>query len=116
MAPPPPVATRGGEAVATVLMTAPGTDVAEAVVGVLLDEGLVACGNVLVGAVSLYRWEGRIHRDEEVVVILKTLRRLAPAVVERVEALHPYEVPEILVQEVVDGAPAYLDWVGKECG
>jgi len=104
------------DAVVTVLMTAPGTEVAETVVRGLLDERLVACGNVLPGAFSIYRWRGEIHRDEEAVVVLKTLRRLVPRVLERAGALHPYEVPELLVQEVADGAPAYLEWVGRECG
>ena len=102
--------------VVTVLMTAPGAEVAETVVCGLLDERLVACGNVIPGAVSLYRWEGRVHRDEEVVVILKTLRRLVPRVLERAEELHPYDVPELLVQDVIDGSRAYVEWVGKECG
>ena len=97
-------------------MTAPGMDVAEMVVRGLLDERLVACGSVLPGAVSLYRWKGEVHRDGEAVVILKTVRRLVPQVLERAGALHPYEVPELLVQEVADGAPAYLEWVGSECG
>ncbi len=100
----------------TVLMTAPGADVAEKVVRSLLDERLVACGNIVPGAVSLYRWEGTVHRDEEVLVILKTVHRLVPRVLERARALHPYEVPELLVQEVADGNPAYLDWVQEECG
>lgn len=100
----------------TVLMTAPGADVAEKVVRGLLDERLVACGNIVPGAVSLYRWKGAVHRDEEVVVILKTVRRLVPRVLERARALHPYEVPELLVQEVADGNQAYLDWVEEECG
>lgn len=94
-------------------MTAPGVDAAEEVVRGLLDERLVACGNIVPGAVSLYRWEGEVHRDEEVVVILKSLRRLVPRVLERARALHPYEVPELLVQEVADGNPDYLDWVGE---
>lgn len=100
----------------TVLMTAPGADVAEDVVRTLLDERLVACGNIVPGAVSLYRWEGAVHRDEEVVVIMKTLRRLVPRVLERARALHPYDVPELLVQEVADGDPAYLEWVAEQCG
>ena len=97
-------------------MTAPGADVAEAVVRGLLDERLIACGNVLPGAVSLYRWKGEVQRDEEAVVVLKTLRRLVPRVLERAGELHPYDVPELLVQEVADGSPAYLAWVARECG
>lgn len=100
----------------TVLMTVPGVEAAETVVRGLLDERLVACGNVLPGAVSLYRWKGEVHRDDEAVVVLKTLRRLVPRLLERAGELHPYDVPELLVQEVADGAPAYLEWVGRECG
>ncbi len=104
------------DAVVTVLMTAPGVEAAETVVRGLLDERLIACGNVLPGAVSLYRWKGEVHRDDEAVVILKTLHRLVPRLLERAGELHPYDVPELLVQEVADGAPAYLEWVGRECG
>ena len=105
-----------GAGVVTVLMTAPGAEVAEEVVRVLLDERLVACGNILPGAVSLYRWGGEVQRDDEALVILKTLRRLVPRVLERAEELHPYDVPELLVCEMADGAPGYLEWVRKECG
>ena len=101
--------------VVTVLMTAPDAATAEEIVGRLLDERLVACGNVLPGATSLYRWEGKVERDEEVVVIMKTLRETTPRVLERAEQLHPYDVPELLVHEVTDGSPAYLAWVRREC-
>jgi len=104
------------EAVVTVLMTAPTMEAAETVVGSLLDERLIACGSMIQWVESLYRWKGAVHRDEEVVVIMKTVRRLVPQVLERAQALHPYEVPELLVQEVADGNPAYLDWVAEECG
>ena len=101
--------------VLTILMTAPDPEVGEHIVRKLLDEELIACGNVIPGAVSLYRWEGQIHRDQEVVVVLKTVRRLISEVLERAEDEHPYDVPELLVHEVVDGAPRYLDWVKREC-
>ncbi|MXX54309.1 MAG: divalent-cation tolerance protein CutA [Gemmatimonadetes bacterium] len=104
-----------GAEVVTVLMTAPGTGAATDVVGRLVEERLVACGNILPGAVSIYRWEGEVHRDDESVVILKTTRRLLARVLARAEQLHPYDVPELLVHEVADGAGAYLDWVRREC-
>ncbi len=106
---------RGGSDVVTVLMTAPGAGEAEAVVRGLIEERLAACGNILPGAVSIYRWEGEVHRDEESVVILKTVRRLLPRMLKRAEQLHPYDVPELLVHDVVDGAGAYLEWVRREC-
>lgn len=96
-------------------MTAPDMAAAEEIVRRLLDEGLVACGNVLPGATSLYRWEGKVQRDEEVVVVMKSVREAAARVVERAEELHPYDVPEVLVHQVVGGASAYLAWVRGEC-
>jgi len=102
--------------VVTGLMTAPTMEAAETVVVSLLDERLIAGGSMIPWVESLYRWKGAVHRDEEVVVIMKTVRRLVPQVLERAQALHPYEVPELLVQEVADGNPAYLDWVAEECG
>lgn len=100
--------------VATVLATAPA-EAAEEIVRRLVDERLAACGNILPGAVSVYRWEGRVHREEEAVIVLKTLRRLAPRLLERAAELHPYDVPELLVHDVADGHGAYLDWVRREC-
>jgi len=101
--------------VATVLATAPA-EAAEEIVRRLVDERLAACGNILPGAVSVYRWKGRVHRDDEAVIVLKTLRRLAPRLLERAAELHPYDVPELLVHDVADGGGAYLDWVRRECG
>ena len=96
-------------------MTAPGIAEAEAVVRCLVEERLAACGNILPGAVSIYQWEGEVHRDEESVVILKTVRGLLPGMLARAAQLHPYDVPELLVHDVVDGAGAYLEWVRREC-
>ncbi len=105
----------GGREVVTVLMTAPGAAEAEAVVRPLVEAGLAACGNILPGAASIYRWEGRVHRDPEALVILKTVRAQLAELLERARALHPYEVPELLVQPVEGGSEAYLDWVRASC-
>lgn len=107
--------TKAEVKVVTVLMTAPDAKSAEAIVRQLLEERLVACGNILPGAVSLYRWKGRIQRDEEVVVILKARADLVSRVLERAPQLHSYEVPELLVHEVDDGSAPYLEWVRQSC-
>ncbi len=69
-------------------VTCPDRDEALAIARALVDERLAACGNVLPGMVSIYRWEGAVHEAEEVVLILKTQARLARRVVERVRGLH----------------------------
>ena len=101
--------------VLTILMTAPDAEVGERIVARLLDERLIACGNVVPGAVSLYRWEGEVQRDSEAVVFMKTVSEKVAAALDRAQELHPYEVPELLVHRVVAGSPEYLEWVENEC-
>ncbi len=95
-----------------VLVTAPSAEVAAAVARVLVEEGLAACGSVVPGVRSIYRWKGAVQDDAEALLLLKTERRLLPALRERLPALHPYEVPELLALAVEDGLPAYLEWIG----
>jgi periplasmic divalent cation tolerance protein len=81
------------------------------VVRALVAERLAACGTVLPGARSLYRWKGEVADEREVVALLKTTRRHWPALAERLGELHPYEVPECVAVPVAECAPAYLRWL-----
>jgi periplasmic divalent cation tolerance protein len=94
-----------------VLVTAPSSDVAASIARALVEEGLCACGNVVPGIRSIYRWEGKVQDDAEAMLVLKTERRLVPELKLRLGELHPYQVPELLVLPVEDGLPAYLAWV-----
>ena len=93
------------------LVTTPSADVAAAIARTLVEEGLAACGNVLPGIRSIYRWEGKVQEDAEALLVIKTERRLVPELKVRLPELHPYDVPELLVLPVEDGLPAYLEWV-----
>lgn len=104
-----------GTEVLTILMTAPDAGEGERIVSALLDERLIACGNLVRGVVSLFRWEGAVRREDEILVILKTVAERVPRLLARAAELHPYDVPELLVLPVVDGSGAYLDWVEQEC-
>jgi periplasmic divalent cation tolerance protein len=95
-----------------VLVTTPSADAAAAMARALVEEGLCACGNVVPGIRSIYRWEGEVQEDAEALLVLKTERRLVEALKERLPALHPYQVPELLVLPVEDGLGPYLKWVG----
>lgn len=97
-----------------VLATAPSADVAERLVRTLVDERLVACGNIVPGIVSIYRWRGLVQRDDEVMLVLKTMAASVPRLLARLPALHPYEVPEILVLRIEAGSRPYLEWVAGE--
>ena len=100
--------------VQVVLMTAPSAEEAASIVNRLVEERLVACGNVVPGLRSIYRWEGEVQDDPEVLVVLKTVEGSVQAVIERSAELHPYDVPEILVLPLVAGHEPYLDWVRNE--
>lgn len=96
--------------VVVALCTAP-VAVAETLAKALVDERLVACVNVLPGVRSFFRWQGKVDIADEVLLVLKTTPPRVPALQERLRALHPYEVPELLLLDVADGLPAYLRWV-----
>ncbi len=89
---------------------------ADAIVDALLRDRLVACGQRTGPVVSRYWWRGEIERAEEWSVVLKTTTALADAVVDAVTAAHPYETPEVVVIELVGGAPGYLAWIDEVTG
>ena len=98
------------------LVTAPDAEVAERIVRELVDEELAACGNIVPGVVSIYRWQGEVERAGEVLIVLKTTRARAGDVIARVPALHPYDVPEVLVVPVSGGYEPYVRWVAAGSG
>lgn len=100
----------------TIFMTAPDSATAELLARALVEERLAACVNVVPGVVSLYRWEGELHRDAENLMIAKTTAERVERLRARVVELHPYDVPEVLVLTVDEGHPPYMDWVRAEAG
>lgn len=96
-----------------VLVTAPSAERAAELARALVEERLAACGNVLPGLRSIYRWEGKVQEEGEALLLLKTTRARFEALRARVLALHPYEVPEVLALPVEAGSAAYLAWVAE---
>ncbi len=80
----------------------------------LVGERLAACANILPGARSIYRWQGQIVRDNEVVIIAKTRAALVEAAIARVKALHSYQVPCVVAHPILAGNPDYLAWLEAE--
>lgn len=95
-----------------VLVTAPSADKAAELARTLVEEQLAACGNVLPGVRSIYRWEGKVHDEPEALLILKTRAALFEPLRERIVSLHPYQVPEVLRLDVAAGHLPYLEWIG----
>ena len=80
----------------------------------LVEERLAACVNRIRGIQSVYRWEGKVQDENEVLVLLKTQGRQYESLKARILALHPYEVPEVIAIPVERGHQAYLDWILRE--
>jgi periplasmic divalent cation tolerance protein len=100
--------------VRVILTTAPSGEVAERLALELVAERLVACVNVVPGVLSVYRWQGAVRRDDEVMLVLKTVAGRVPGLLARLPELHPYDVPEILVLRVEEGSRSYLEWLAGE--
>jgi periplasmic divalent cation tolerance protein len=100
--------------VSLVLTTAPDASAAERIVRALVEERLIACGNVVPGVASLFRWKGEVQREEEVLVLMKARTEALDRLFARIGELHPYEVPELLSFPVGKGSPAYCGWVVEE--
>jgi periplasmic divalent cation tolerance protein len=96
------------------LSTTSSRQEAERVVRTLVEEGLVACGNIVGPITSIYRWKGALCNEPEHLVILKTQRAQMEAMAARLKALHTYECPEILGLAVETGYEAYLSWLSGE--
>jgi periplasmic divalent cation tolerance protein len=79
----------------------------------LVAERLAACVTRLPGATSVYRWDGAVQRDAEVLLIIKTTAGRLANLTARIEVLHPYEVPEVIAIPVAGGSERYLGWVGQ---
>lgn len=107
-------ALSAGEGALVVLTTCPDEETARGIAHALVEERLAACANILPGATSIYRWEGRIETAGECLVILKTRNAKLDDLAARLAALHPFEVPELLALPVERGAAAYLRWMVEE--
>ena len=90
--------------------TAPEAEAAQ-LVRKLVDEQLVACGNILPGARSIYRWEGKVEDDAEAVIFMETRDDLVKKAMHRFVELHSYDVPKVMVFESFDVWGAYATWL-----
>lgn len=98
------------DAIRVLVMTCP-PDQAERLLGILLDERLVACGNVVPAVQSRYWWQGALCSDEEALVVMETATDRAAAAMRRLAEVHPYEVPKILAFAPALAHGPYVDWV-----
>ena len=85
---------------------------ANSIARALVERHLVGCSQVVGPATSTYIWEGKVTEAKEWLCLIKTRGDLVEAVVEVVEEIHPYDVPELIAMPVIGGSKAYLNWLG----
>ena len=100
--------------VLAVLVTAPDAETGGRLARTLVEERLAACVNVVPGVRSVYRFEGAVHDDAEVLLIVKTRADRCDELAARIRALHPYALPEVLALAAVGGSAESLSWVSTE--
>ena len=94
-----------------VLVTAGNAGEAKRIARALVEQRLAACVNLMNPVESVYRWEGKVAEDAEVLLVVKTSRALFGEVRRVVEQLHSYHVPEVICLPIIDGSPNYLNWL-----
>ena len=94
-----------------VLVTAKDEAQAHKIAEKLVAEKLAACANIVPRIQSIFHWKGKLDRAQEVLLILKSRRRHFPAIVKTVQALHSYDVPEVIALPIVEGNKDYLNWL-----
>ncbi|MFH1044488.1 MAG: divalent-cation tolerance protein CutA [Pseudomonadota bacterium] len=97
-----------------VVTNLPDRESAEKLAALLIERRLAACVNILAPCSSVYRWQGKIQRNEEHPLLIKTVAERYAELEASIRANHPYELPEIIAVSVVRGLPAYLQWVEAE--
>ncbi len=94
-----------------IITTAPDDATSEQIANALIEQGLAACVNILPGMRSIYKWRGKLESGHEQLLLIKAQQSAYAAIEKQIEALHPYELPEIIAVSIDAGLPAYLDWI-----
>jgi len=97
-----------------VVCNVPDMAVANAIAHDLVSKQLAACVNILPGVHSVYRWQGAVEEAAEVALFIKTTQACYAALEAAISAIHPYDVPEIIVFQINGGLPKYLAWIAAE--
>jgi periplasmic divalent cation tolerance protein len=97
-----------------IFITASSAEEAEKISNALVENKLVACSNIVSPIRSIFHWQGEICKEDEVLLILKSVKTKFTEIVDAVKKLHSYETPEIIALPIIDGSPEYLQWVSDE--
>lgn len=97
-----------------IFITCANAPEAEKIAGSLVDQNLIACGNITSNITSIFKWKGNVENEKEVLLIAKSRNGLMKEIIAKVKNLHSYENPEIIAMPIVSGSPEYLEWIAAE--
>lgn len=97
-----------------VFCTCTNEEEASRIASTIVEEHLAACVNVLPPVRSIYRWQGKVETASEILLLIKTSEERLAALEHRVQALHGYEVPEVIAVPIVSGSEKYLNWLREQ--
>ena len=97
-----------------VWITVPSREVGLQIAKELVENRLAACVNILPGILSVYQWQGKIERGDELLLLAKTRSSLFETLAVTVKRIHPYDVPEVIAMPIVAGSDEYLAWINEE--
>lgn len=96
-----------------VLSTVPNLQAAKDIAWHVVENKLAACCNIVPGLTSIYSWNNKIQEDSELLLIIKTRIDIISELIEKIQELHPYEIPEIIALPINEGYSKYLNWVNE---
>lgn len=96
-----------------VFVTASGKKEAEKIAGKLIKKKLSACVNIVDKIESLFRWQGKVDRAKETLLIIKSRKDKLTGIIKTVKSLHSYQVPEIIAMPISGGYKPYLEWIDE---
>ena len=105
-----------GQGAMVAFTTVSSSDDARKLVTALVEENLVACGNIVGPVTSVYRWKGQLCNDPEFLIVMKTHRERLAQLADRLKSLHGYECPELVALPVEAGYTGYLEWLAQGTG
>ena len=94
-----------------ILTTVSAVEEGESIANILVEKQLAACINIIPKISSVYRWEGKVHSESEILLLIKTTKDLETEVYREVQNVHPYDTPELITVPITNGSKTYLDWM-----